>query len=438
MKRPLPLLIALGLTGLIAAGTIALIRYRRGPNYDLEALTIPVTSAPLTVRITASGQVKSSRTSNISPKVAGIVEEIYVDEGERVTQGQLIARMDSEQLSAQVAQNQANVAEARAALDDTLEGASTTDIGQAAAAVDTARAQISEARARLRLAVEEQTRSQQLYEKGAISRSDLDRAISENQRASASVTQAIARLDEVEHRLLDEQNGSDATTINQAEARLDRAEAQLQVVQFQLDDTEIRAPFDGIVTQKIASEGAFVSPATAATSAAAASAAIVTLASGLEVTAEVPEADISRIKVGQVVEIQAEAYLNEQFKGRVRRIAPEARELQSGVIIFEITIDLVTGIEQLRANMNTTVAFIGDQLEDALVVPAVSIITQSGETGVLVPSESRTAQFKPVVLGSQSGDRIQILDGLAKGDRIFIDLPPGQSLENLTFGRQRN
>jgi HlyD family secretion protein len=85
--------------------------------------------------------------------------------------------------------------------------------------------------------------------------------------------------------------------------------------------------------------------------------------------------------------------------------------------------------------MKTTVSFIDNELADALVVPTVSIITQNGESGVLVPGEDGKAQFEPVVLGSQVGEQIQIVDGVKEGDRVFIDLPPGQSLENLTFGR---
>ena len=69
--------------------------------------------------------------------------------------------------------------------------------------------------------------------------------------------------------------------------------------------------------------------------------------------------------------------------------------------------------------MNANVSFIGDKLEDALVIPAVSVITQSGETGVLVPDEADRAQFTPVVLGTQAGDRIQVLEGLEAGDRVF-------------------
>ncbi len=431
LKRPRLWLITLGLVGLVAAGTIAFVISRRGSNYDLDALTVPVVSEELTVLIPASGSVKPIRTTNLSPKSAGFVEELYVDQGDLVTQGQLIARMDNEQLNTQIAQKQASVAEAQAQLDDTLQGSSTTDIGQAQAAVEAARAQLDDARAQRVLAEEDFSRSQNLFDRGAISRSDLDRALNDSRSASAGVDQAIARLDEAEQRLIDQQDGNDAATISEAEARLDRAQAQLQEIQVQLSNTQIRAPFDGVVTQRFASEGSFVTPTAAASEV---TPAIVAITSGLKVVAEVPEEDINRIKVGQSVEIQADAFSNETFKGEVQLIAPEAIERQD-VTLFEVDIRLLSGTDRLRSNMKTTVAFIGDQLADALVIPPVAVITQGGETGVLIPDESGQAQFEPVVLGSQVGDRIQVIDGLDVGDRVFIDLPPGQSLENLTFGR---
>ena len=235
--------------------------------------------------------------------------------------------------------------------------------------------------------------------------------------------------------MIDQQDGSDQETIAQAEARLRRAQGQLQATEVQLSDTQVRAPFDGIVTQRFASEGAFVTPtATASDVTSATSTAIVAIASGLEVIAEVPEADISSITEGQSVEIMADAYPEETFAGEVRLIAPEAIERQN-VTVFQIRVQLLDGIDRLRSNMNVNATFLGDELEGALVVPAVSIITQAGESGVLVPGEDGQAQFEPVVLGAPVGDRIQVTDGLEAGDRVFIDLPPGQSLENLTFGR---
>ncbi|MEL7050614.1 MAG: efflux RND transporter periplasmic adaptor subunit [Cyanobacteria bacterium J06588_5] len=435
VKRPFLWLCGLGALGVIAAIVIGLSAARRGPDYDLEALTVPVAATELTVRITASGTVEPIRTVNLSPKSAGTVQELFVEQGDRITQGQLIARMDSDQLNAQIIQNEASVAEARAQLQDAINGASGTDIAQAESAVAAAEAQLTDARSRLQLSESDLARTQSLYDQGAVSRSDLDRAISENRSAAAGIDQAIARIDEAEQRLIDQQDGNDAETIAQAEARLTRAQGQLQAVEVQLSDTEVRAPFDGIVTQRFASEGAFVTPtATASDVTSATSTAIIAIASGLEVIAEVPEADISKISVGQSVEVQADAYLEETFEGEVRLIAPEAIE-QQNVTVFQVRVQLLTGIAQLRSNMNTNVTFLGDRLEEALVIPAVAVITQGGESGVLVPGENGRAEFEPVVLGAPTGDRIQILDGLDEGDRVFIDLPPGQSLENLTFGR---
>ncbi|MEL7329018.1 MAG: efflux RND transporter periplasmic adaptor subunit [Cyanobacteria bacterium J06559_1] len=435
VKRPFLWLCGLGALGVMAAIVIGVSAARRGPDYDLEALTVPVTATELTVRITASGTVEPIRTVNLSPKSAGTVQELFVEQGDRITQGQLIARMDSDQLNAQIIQNEASVAEARAQLQDAINGASGTDIAQAESAVAAAEAQLTDARSRLQLSESDLARTQSLYDQGAVSRSDLDRAISENRSAAAGIDQAIARIDEAEQRLIDQQDGNDAETIAQAEARLTRAQGQLQAVEVQLSDTEVRAPFDGIVTQRFASEGAFVTPtATASDVTSATSTAIIAIASGLEVIAEVPEADISKISVGQSVEVQADAYLEETFEGEVRLIAPEAIE-QQNVTVFQVRVQLLTGIAQLRSNMNTNVTFLGDRLEEALVIPAVAVITQGGESGVLVPGENGRAEFEPVVLGAPTGDRIQILDGLDEGDRVFIDLPPGQSLENLTFGR---
>ena len=437
IKYPRRWLVGLGLVGLIGIGGFFLARRSAQPDYDIDALTVEVSEDTIAVRITASGTIEPVRTVNISPKTAGIVQELYVEQGDRVDAGQLIARMDSEQINAQIVQFEAGIAEAQAQLNEALRGPTRTDIRQVEASVSQAEAQIEDARARLSLAEDEAVRSQQLFDRGAIAQSDLDRALSDRLSAEASLNQAFARVDEAEQRLIDAQNGSEAETIAQARARLSRAQGQLQAAESQLADTQIRTPFAGIITQRFASEGAFVTPtATASEVTSATSTAIVALASGLEAIAEVPEADISKIKVGQSVEIQADAFPEDVFEGQVKLIAPEAIERQN-VTIFQVRVALLTGTDRLRSNMNTTMAFVGDQLDDALVIPAVAAITQGGETGVLVLDENGQAQFEPVVLGSQVGDRIQVLEGLTAGDRVFVDLPPGQSLENLTFGRRQ-
>lgn len=438
VRRPLPWLLGLAAAGLLAAGIVtALVLRNRAPEYDVAALTVPVAEKALTVRITASGNVQPVQTVNLSPKTSGLLQELYVEQGDQVSQGQVIARMNSDELQAQLRQNQAAAAEAAAQLQEVLRGSRPAEIGQAQSAVTAAQAQVRDAEARLSLAQDQLNRNQQLFDQGAISATELETARRENRSAQASVEQAQARVEELRQRLQDVQRSAEPEVVAQSRARLERAQAQVQATQVVINDTAIRAPFAGVITQRFATEGAFVTPTTSASDATSAtSTAIVALAKDLEVLAEVPEADISQIKPGQTVEIRADAYPDQLFKGKVRLIAPAAIERQN-VTLFQVRIELLTGKEVLRANMNTSVAFIGDQLQDALVVPTVAIVTREGKSGVLVPGEKNDIRFREVTLGPQVGEQIQILEGIKVGNRVFVDLPPGKSLEDLTFGNER-
>ncbi|MBD0334760.1 MAG: efflux RND transporter periplasmic adaptor subunit [Cyanobacteria bacterium Co-bin13] len=436
VRRPLPWLLGLAAAGLVVTGTgTALVLRSRPPEYDVAALTVPVAEEALTVRITASGNVQPVQTVNLSPKTSGILEELYVEQGESVTAGQLIARMNNEDIRAQLRQNQAAVAEAEAQLQEVLRGSRTGEVGQAQAAVNAAEAQVRDAEARLSLAQDQLSRNQQLFERGAISETELENARRESRSAQAGYEQAQARVEELQQRLQDVGRTPEPEAVAQAQARLERARAQVQAAQVTLDDTLIRAPFDGVITQRFATQGAFVTPTTSASDATSAtSTAIVALARDLEILAEVPEADISQIQAGQRVEIRADAFPEQVFQGQVRLIAPEAIERQS-VTLFQVRVELLSGKDVLRSNMNVNVAFIGDQLENALVVPTVAVVTQAGTTGVLVPGGNRNEiRFQAVTLGPQVGDQIQVLDGLQPGERVFVDLPPGRTLENLTLG----
>jgi HlyD family secretion protein len=435
VRRPLPWLLGLAAAGLLVTGTgTALVLRSRLPEYDVNAITVPVTEAALTVRITASGTVQPVQTVNLSPKTSGILEDLYVEQGDTVTAGEVIARMNNEDIQAQLRQNQAAVAEAEAQLQEVLRGSRTGEIGQAEAAVTAAEAQVRDAEARLNLAQDQLRRNQELFDRGAISATDLETARRESRSAQAGVDQAAARVEELRQRLQDVGRTPDPETVAQAQARLERARAQLQASQVSLDDTVIRAPFDGVITQRFATQGAFVTPTTSASDATSAtSTAIVALARDLEILAEVPEADISQVQTGQAVEIRADAFPDQVFQGQVRLIAPEAIERQS-VTLFQVRVDLLSGKDVLRSNMNVNVAFIGDQLQNALVVPTVAVVTQAGTTGVLVPGDRNDIRFQPVTLGPQVGDQIQVLDGLQPGTRVFVDLPPGRTLENLTLG----
>ncbi|MEB3356119.1 MAG: efflux RND transporter periplasmic adaptor subunit [Synechococcales bacterium] len=441
IRRPASWAIALLAAGLLGGGaTTALIVWQnRPPEYDVADLTVPVESQSLAVRITASGTIEPVDTVNLSPRTSDIVTALYVEQGDRVTEGQIIARMKSDDLQAELAQYDARIAQAEARLAALRNGSRPEEIAQAEAQVAQAEARVDDAEARLALATDRLARNQELYEGAVISQNELDDFLNEADRARANLEETQFRLRESQDNLRLLQRGSRVEDIAEAEAQLADAIAQRQAIAVRYEDTIIRAPFDAIVTQKFATEGAFVTPTTSASEASSAtSSAIVALAQGLEVVAEVPEVDINQIRPGQPVEVVADAFPNQVFEGQVKRIAPQAIEDPSrgDFVYFEVTVELLTGLDQLKSGLKADATFIGEEQPNALVVPAVAVVTLDGQEGVLVPDENDRIRFRPVTSGSQVGNEIQILEGVETGDRIFVELPPGQQLENLNFGRR--
>ena len=297
---------------------------------------------------------------------------------------------------------------------------------------------------RLTAAMEEEKQAFQLLEKGARleeivraeaevaeARSQLEQLVNgtrpeEIARAEAEVAEARSQLEQLV-------NGTRPEEIARAEAEVAEAKAQVRYQEILLEETKVRAPFSGVITQRYASQGAFVTPATSASNATfASSTSIVALARGLEVLAKVPEANIGEITSGQTVEVVADAYPDQVFKGKVKLIAPEAI-VERNVTLFEVEVALETGKEKLRSGMNVDLQFLGDRFDNALVVPTVAIVTKKGETGVLVPDAKNQPKFRPIILGFNIGNQIQVLQGIKAGDLVFIELPEDQKLDDI-FG----
>jgi HlyD family secretion protein len=426
-------LVAAGLVGV--AATVPLVARNTAPRQDISQLTVPVESKNVVARITASGDVIPVRRLNLNPKTSGRLEKLFVEQGDRVRQGQVVAQMDQSELNAQREQSLAELSQSQANLSLLRAGSRPEAIGQAQATVNQAKAEITSAQTRLDLATQRVQRNQSLATAGAITRDRLDEVLNEERSARANLEQTRARLNNAVQQLNQQENGPRIQEIEQAAAQVETARARLKQIDTQLSDTVIRAPFDGVITQKNATVGDFVTPTSFTTSSGAATS-IVTLASDLEVLAKVPEVDISQIKPGQEVEIRADAYPKQSFKGVVRLVSPEAKEdaTQKGVVTFEVRVRITSGKDQLRSGMTTDLAFLGGRLNGALMVPSVAIVTDKGQTGVLVPDRNNKPKFQPVTLGSSIGNQTQILEGVKSGDPVFVELPEGQKLEDITKG----
>ncbi|MEM8638541.1 MAG: efflux RND transporter periplasmic adaptor subunit [Cyanobacteria bacterium P01_G01_bin.54] len=456
----------LWLTGLVTGGIVVIgaTTYNAffGPAATiLEDYTVPVEVESLQVRVDASGTVVPMRSVNISPNTAGQLQQLLVEQGMPVEEGQRLAIMKNDDVFTQVGQAEARYRQAVADLQVTEQRVN-LEVLQAQARSDAAQARFAEAQARLpteiiqaaadfEAAQERYARAKARFERYqapteelAISQNDFDDVALEFRNATAAVQDAesalvreqrtrnpelaelAANAREADAELIERQRTAQAE-LDSRQAAVALALAQGREAQVNLQDTVITAPFDGIITQKYATQGAFVTPTTSGSNDAAASAtSIVALADGVwEVLAKIPEIDVIHVQPGQFVEITADAYPEQTFRGRVRLLAPEAI-VEENVTSFEVRIILdpeALKRIQLLPGMNVDVEFLGRNLGRSLVVPTVAIVTQAGEKGVMVPDAGNRPEFRPVKLGVTVEDRTQILEGLQPSDRVFIDLP---------------
>jgi HlyD family secretion protein len=420
----------------IGIGTFATINYlETKSNYSSELIanqTIPVKSQNLTVQIQANGMVQAIRTNNLSPDEPGRIAELKIEESDRVTEGQVIARMESDRIQAQVNQYQAALQKAKANLAQVKAGNRPEVIAAAQARVTTAQANVAVAQAKLKRTQSEKQRNQLLVDRGAISVNAFEEFASQEAEAQANLEAQLAQLTEQQQNLAETKQGSRIEEIAQAEAEVVEAQAQLVSVQIQLNKTTVRAPFSGIITRRYAETGDYVDSTTAASDTeGATSTSIAELVSGLEIEAKIPEASIAQIKLGQTVNIQVDAYSNETFKGKVRLIAPRAVK-DNNVTSFRVKVALTTGQSKLQSGMNTRLTFIDKPITNAITIPLAAVVTQAdGKTGVYVADTENKAKFQVIQLGTTSGDRIQILTGLNSGERIFISPPPNVTIEGV-------
>ncbi|MCC0175516.1 efflux RND transporter periplasmic adaptor subunit [Waterburya agarophytonicola K14] len=450
-------------TGLVAL-CLALIGFTsyslvKGSNkkIDLNALTVEVKQEDLNVEIAASGRIEPIKSVNVSPKDPARLVKLLVEQGDRVTAGQTLAIMENKELANQISRSQAELKQNSA---DFAEGKAkiNAEIAQAQARLRQAEArlngvqnripkdieqtqsQINAAQSRLKLVRERLKRNEYLLQQGAITQDAFDEISNDYQNALSNINELRQRLEqfqttggsEVEQIKaeikeaslnLEQKRKTAPDEIVSLEASLEQAQVSVQQSQIQYNDSIVKAPFDGIVTQRYAVEGSFVAPSTSGSSTASASAnSILALAQGLEVIAKVAELDIGQLQPGQKVIIVADAYPDREFKGEIKRIAPEAI-IEENVTSFEVRVKLLTGQEILRSKMNVDVTFIGEELSDSLVVPTVAIFTQDGEQGVMVPDATNKPKFKPVKVGLYLGNKTQIIEGVEAQDKVFIDLP---------------
>lgn len=287
-------------------------------------------------RIHVSGNIEIT-DAEVSFKIAGRVEERLVTEGDMVEMGQVVARLDSEDLQQEVLLRKAEASASQAILAELLAGSRSEEIEQARAAVRRNEAELE--RARL-----EYERVHQLYEEEVLPVHDLD-------TARAARDTAAARLKEATESLRLAEKGPRTERIEQARANLQAAQEALRLAETRVGYAEIRSPLKGLVLSKNVEPGEYVSPGTP----------IVTVGDLVNVwmRAFISEGDLGKVKVGQQVDITVDSYPDKVFKGRVSFIASEAEFTPRNVqtqkervkLVYRIKVDITNSGMELKPGM---------------------------------------------------------------------------------------
>jgi RND family efflux transporter MFP subunit len=328
----------------------------RGAPVAVE--TAPVTTGPITEEGIFTGTLMPESQYTVAPKVAGKLEKILVNIGDRVTRNQLIALQDDAEYLQQV--------------------------GQAKAELDVAVANVEENRSALNLAKREFERARALREKKIVSESELDAA--EAQFKAALAKQKVA------------------------EAQVAQKEAALKAAEVRMGYTRILAVWDGGPDTRVVGER-FVDGGTML----AANAPIATILQIDPLTAviHVIEKDYPSIRTGQSAVLQTDAYPGKTFPGAITRIAPLLKESARQARV-EITVP--NREEFLKPGMFVRVRIEFSRKESATLVPANALIRRNGSQGIfLADRETGKARFVPVTVGITSGETAEILDPAVSG-----------------------
>jgi RND family efflux transporter MFP subunit len=323
--------------------------------------------------LNASGYVVAQRKSALASKVTGQLIWLGVEEGSSVKKGQVVARLESQDVSA------------------------TRD--QAAANVNVARFNLEQAQAELRDATLIFNRNKELLSRRVVARQAYDDALARYEKALAAVAAA--------------------------EAALKANTAALEGATALLEYTLIRAPFDAVVLTKDADVGDIVTPLGAAANA---KAAVVTIAdmNSLEVEADVSESNLSQIKLGQPCEIQLDALPERRLRGAIHMIVPTADRSKATVMVKVRFIDKDS---RILPEMSAKVAFLArmakpDEQKPRTALDRTSLVDRKDKKVVFVVKEDRVVET-PVALGSRMGDMVGVLGGVKAGDRVVLN-PPDQ------------
>jgi HlyD family secretion protein len=345
--------------------------------------------------VVARGKIEPLSKVEVKSKANGIIKALLVDVGDRVTEGQILAELDKEDLQAQVR-------EAKATRDG-------EEANLQAAIAAEAKAKIEAANPELEFARRDFERAQELFKQKIASQQQLDDA-SRGHEVSKNRQQ-----------LLDATVQTVGAQVEQARARVAAAKAALDRAEELLRYATIRAPITGLVLTRNVELGDAVSSILNMGSAATL---IMTLGdvSSVYIKGEVDEADIGKADCGQHVRTKVEAFPTESFDGVVKRIAPMGKELNN-VTTFEVRVSITNLLGKLRANMTANAEIVLEEHKNVLLIPEAALVYDKDKNVTvqrLDPTAKQGWRKIPLKIGISNGQRTEVLAGLKAGDKLVL------------------
>ncbi|HEX3253609.1 MAG TPA: efflux RND transporter periplasmic adaptor subunit [Pyrinomonadaceae bacterium] len=357
-----------------------------------QVKTATVAETPFGETVTANGTLAAFDQTTVSVKVPGRVRTISVDLGSVVSQGQVIAQVDSQDYVLRVQQADAALAQARARLGLAPEGTDDRIDPEQTATVRQARAVLDEARYN-------RDRAARLVEQGVIAKAEFD-------AATATFKVAEGRYQDAYEEIRNRQG------------ILAQRRSELALARQQLKDTAVIAPLNGIVQEKRTSIGEYL----------AAGAPVVNIVKmdPLRLRAEVPERESHAVHSGQDVRVTVEGDAN-VYVGKITRLSPVIAE-QNRMLVVEAD---VRNNGKLRPGSFAHAEIVTNDAKMAVTVPNNAIVTFAGIEKVIVVQNGKALE-KPITTGRRASDFTEVVAGINVGEKVIVDpgnLQSGQAVE---------
>jgi len=432
-------LVVLVLVGVVVIGgrsrrTPAAPPVQSGPAaVPVEVASVEVGTVVRTVEV--SGTVTSARMAEVFPKISGRVARVYVEDGARVSAGQALIELDAVEQRAELAQAEAAAAAAQARLTALERGLRPQErqvvfnnFTQAQNQVKAAETQVVVAQASLRVAEDNLRRHEQLLRDGAVAQAQVDqvRLQAEQARAQAQAAQtqleiAKTALDSARQQWTMTETGTRAEELQAARAQVAQARALAAFVRQRVANMVIRAPHAGRVSGVTASVGDFLRSGDFP---GGGSVALVYDDQAMEAEVQIGERDLALINIGQRATLRLEDAAGRAVAASVRTVAPAADPASRSARV------------RLRLRANTGIArpgtfargeIIVEERSGVLLIPRAAII--GGERPTVRVVSNEIVQVRPVTLGIEQGERIEVRTGVVAGERVVVLGP-----EDLTSG----